>query len=260
MKNSAGVVVASSILAYPSIVRPLLPLLLLLPLETIVPRAHAQSNAAAGCDASCPPVGYESFTHLCPGEAVESIYSSKSHDLCHPPSTTSSSSSNNNSNTLVLDSFRRPGYVTVLANYYTGCEAGRRESGVFAGLAQRHHDASGGSINFVVSLKGGGDCATWAGIYTEDAVAMGLTTPANMPLTISDGNNDFRDAFFTPPYPHPSCEFAFDGGGGGVEILRFGPFSIDFTCIHHLPQIQDLTSSHFFLSPEQTLSSTRISR
>ena len=108
--------------------------------------------------------------------------------------------------------------------------------------------------------QGGGDCATWAGIYTEDAVAMGLTTPANMPLTISDGNNDFRDAFFTPPYPHPSCEFAFDGGGGGVEILRFGPFSIDFTCIHHLPQIQDLTSSHFFLSPEQTLSSTRISR
>lgn len=52
--------------------------------------------------------------------------------------------------------------MTVVANYYTGCEAGRRESGVFAGLAQRIHDETGGKVIFVTSLKGGGSCVEWA--------------------------------------------------------------------------------------------------
>lgn len=176
--------------------------------------AHAQSNAAAGCDASCPPKGYESFSHICPGTIVDSISSSRSHVVCHPTATTTAATAANNnessspSNTVTLDTFRQPGYVTVLANYYTGCEAGRRESGVFAGLAQRLHDSSAGKINFVVSLKGGGNCATWAQIYREDATGLGYTvTPTTMPLTISDDSNDIRDVFFTPPFPHPSCEW-----------------------------------------------------
>lgn len=169
--------------------------------------AQAQSNAAAGCDASCPPKGYESFSHLCPGAIVDSISSSRSHDICHPTTATNNNSSTSR-NTLTLDTFRQPGYVTVLANYYTGCEAGRRESGAFAGLAQRLHDSSAGRINFVVSLKGGGNCATWAQIYREDATGLGYeVTPTTMPLTISDDSNDIRDVFFTPPFPHPSCEY-----------------------------------------------------
>jgi hypothetical protein len=167
--------------------------------------AYAQSNAAAGCDASCPPKGYESFSHLCPGDSiVDMISSSRSHTVCHPTPTNNSSSGS--SNTVTLHDFHYPGYVTVLANYYTGCEAGRRESGVFAGLAQRLHNSSNGKINFIVSLKGGGNCATWAQIYREDASGLGYTvSPTDtMPLTISDDSNDIRDVFFTPPYPHPS--------------------------------------------------------
>ena len=183
----------------------------LLATSTTFDVARAQSNAAAGCDASCPPKGYESFSHLCPGAIVDSISSSRSHVVCHPAATAAANdndgSSSPMSNTVALDAFRRPGYVTVLANYYTGCEAGRRESGVFAGLAQRLRDSSAGRINFVVSLKGGGDCATWAQIYREDAIGLGYTvTPTTMPLTISDDSNDIRDVFFTPPFPHPSCE------------------------------------------------------
>lgn len=47
------------------------------------------------------------------------------------------------------------------------------------------------------------------GIYQSDALSMGLNNgvkPSTMPLTVSDGSYDLRDHFFTPPYPHPSCE------------------------------------------------------
>lgn len=216
--------------------------LLLLPflLATTFDLAQAQSNAAAGCDASCPPKGYESFSHLCPGTIVDSISSSRSHVVCHPTATTTAANNNDSSspsNTVTLDTFRRPGYVTVLANYYTGCEAGRRESGVFAGLAQRLHDSSAGKINFVVSLKGGGNCATWAQIYREDATGLGYTvTPTTMPLTISDDSNDIRDVFFTPPFPHPSCEL--------INVCNF--FGVDIgliACLFIPTQIRNLSSS-----------------
>jgi len=76
----------------------------------------------------------------------------------------------NGNNKLSLDQFKIPNHVTIIANYYTGCEAGRRESGVYAGIAQRIHDNSNGQINFVTSLKGGGNCETWASIYQQDAL------------------------------------------------------------------------------------------
>ena len=112
-------------------------------LAAAAPNASAQTTV--GCDASCPPAGYESdSSHLCPGSSVSSFQSTREHVICHPTPGTSFS----------FDSFRLPGHVTVLANYYTGCEAGRRESGVFAGVAQRIHDETGGRVNFVTSLKG----------------------------------------------------------------------------------------------------------
>ena len=107
--------------------------------------ANASAQTTVGCDASCPPAGYESdSSHLCPGSSVNAFQSSRNHAVCHPVAGTSFS----------FDSFRLSGRVTVLANYYTGCEAGRRESGVFAGIAQRIHDETGGRVNFVSSLKG----------------------------------------------------------------------------------------------------------
>ena len=154
----------------------ILPLLLL-------STANAQTNV--GCSSTCPPLGYESdSSHLCVGNTVDSTTSSRLHDICHPllpsslPSTTtlnSLSSTVGGNNKLSLDQFKLPNHVTIIANYYTGCEAGRRESGVYAGIAQRIHDASKdnkgkGRINFVTSLKGGGNCERWASIYQQDAL------------------------------------------------------------------------------------------
>ena len=154
----------------------ILPLLLL-------STANAQTNV--GCSSTCPPLGYESdSSHLCIGNTVDVTTSSRLHDVCHPlpsslpnslSSTTLGGLSGSINNKLSLDQFKLPNHVTIIANYYTGCEAGRRESGVYAGIAQRIHDASKdeegkGRINFVTSLKGGGNCERWASIYQQDAL------------------------------------------------------------------------------------------
>jgi hypothetical protein len=119
--------------------------------------ATANGQTTVGCDASCPPIGYESDTsHVCPGSTVDSVTASRQHEICHPTSNPFPDDK------LSFGAFKQKGYVTVVANYYTGCEAGRRESGVFAGVAQRIHDETGGRVNFVTSLKGGGNCVEWA--------------------------------------------------------------------------------------------------
>ena len=158
----------------------------------------AQNNV--GCSPACPPIGYEfDSSHLCPGSPVEDFAANRLHDICHPTEFSNAK--------LSFGQFKQPGHVTVIANYYTGCEAGRRESGVFAGIAQRIHDETDGKVNFVTSLKGGGNCALWAEIYQEDALTLGLNSgvkPTTQPLTVSDTQYDLRDVFFTSPYPHPS--------------------------------------------------------
>lgn len=163
------------------------------------------AQTTVGCSATCPPLGYETdSSHLCPGNIVDSTIANRDHTICHPATTQFPN------NKLNINQFQQSGYVTVIANYYTGCEAGRRESGVYAGLAQRIHDATAGKINFITSLKGGGNCNQWAGIYQSDALSMGLNggvKPSSMPLTLSDDALDIRDYYFTPPYPHPSCTY-----------------------------------------------------
>eukprot|EP00579_Thalassiosira_antarctica_P010657 CAMPEP_0201910854 /NCGR_PEP_ID=MMETSP0903-20130614/2060_1 /ASSEMBLY_ACC=CAM_ASM_000552 /TAXON_ID=420261 /ORGANISM="Thalassiosira antarctica, Strain CCMP982" /LENGTH=1038 /DNA_ID=CAMNT_0048445531 /DNA_START=117 /DNA_END=3233 /DNA_ORIENTATION=- len=176
----------------------------LLALSILLPQStSAQTNV--GCDPSCPPLGYESdSSHLCPGSTVDVSAASRLHDICHPLNSGLAAVSNNK---LSFDAFKKKGHVTVIANYYTGCEAGRRESGVYAGIAQRIHDDTNGLVNFVSSLKGGGSCSMWAGTYQSDALSMGLNDgvkPSTMPLTVSDESYDLRDHFFTPPFPHPS--------------------------------------------------------
>ena len=177
----------------------------LLLLGLLAPATPVRSQTDVGCDASCPPRGYEDAgAHLCPGASVDAATASRVRAVCHP-----TAAAGPHSTGLSLEDFRGGGRVTVLANYYTGCEAGRREAGVYAGIAQRIHDDTGGRVHFVTSLKGGGNCATWAGIYQSDALSLGWNNgvrPSAMPLTVSDDDNDLRDRFFTPPYPHPSCE------------------------------------------------------
>jgi len=171
-------------------------------LSLLLTLRSSSAQTAVGCDASCPPIGYEfDSSHLCPGDSVDESTSSRLHDICHPLDFKTGNDK------LSFDSFKKRGHVTVIANYYTGCEAGRRESGVFAGIAQRVHDATDGRINFVTSLKGGGNCVDWAEVYQGDALSMGLNggvRPSTMPLTVEDSSLDLRDRFFTPPYPHPS--------------------------------------------------------
>src|SRR6056300_1567105 len=115
--------------------------LLSLLLTTTTPPTQAQTNV--GCSASCPPLGYEyDSTHLCPGDSVDYATSTRQHIICHPTPTSSLDTNLYPNNKLSFSQYKQPGYVTVIANYYTGCEAGRRESGVYAGLAQRIHDAT----------------------------------------------------------------------------------------------------------------------
>ena len=94
-----------------------------------------------------------------------------------------------------------PLYITVMANHYTGCNAGRREASVFQDVATRvHNDEVTSNVNFVTALHGGGDCGKWADIFAND----GADNLANTPWTINDSDYVLRDEFFTAPFPHPS--------------------------------------------------------
>eukprot|EP00568_Trieres_chinensis_P005164 CAMPEP_0183300414 /NCGR_PEP_ID=MMETSP0160_2-20130417/6849_1 /TAXON_ID=2839 ORGANISM="Odontella Sinensis, Strain Grunow 1884" /NCGR_SAMPLE_ID=MMETSP0160_2 /ASSEMBLY_ACC=CAM_ASM_000250 /LENGTH=986 /DNA_ID=CAMNT_0025462829 /DNA_START=130 /DNA_END=3090 /DNA_ORIENTATION=- len=139
---------------------------------------------------------------LCVGDPSPDGYASKTYKVCHPspldvPTTPSSFS---------LNDFREPGRVTVLANYYIGCNAGRRESGVFAHVGQRYYDKYPDRVVFITSLKGGSTCGQWANIYQRDAERMykGIERPREMPLSVNDLNYEIRDDYFTTPFGHPS--------------------------------------------------------
>ena len=133
-------------------------------LSLLLPAA-VRAQTTVGCDPTCPPLGYESdSSHLCTGSTVDDLTSSRLHEICHPTDATLLSNllpystniggnlPSNSNNKLSFDAFKMRGHVTVIANYYTGCEAGRRESGVYAGIAQRIHDETNGLVNFVVSI------------------------------------------------------------------------------------------------------------
>ena len=87
--------------------------------------------------------------------------------------------------------FQGAGKVTVIGNYYTGCNVGRRESGVFAHVAQRFYNKYGNRVTFIQSVKGGGICSQWAKLYQVDAVNLypnSNVVPKEMPLSVYDYN------------------------------------------------------------------------
>lgn len=159
----------------------------------LAPRAAAQ-----GCASTCPPLsGSAPVPSLCVGDVVGEADAQRVYSVCHPEGAATAS--------FRLEDFRGMP-ATVVANFYTGCIAGRRESGVYAHVANRIH-AEDPRINFVVTLKGGGSCVQWANIFQSDASAYGSSvqaTGAAMPLTVNDEDYQLRDALFTSPFPHPS--------------------------------------------------------
>ena len=95
---------------------------------------QADLISAQGCSNQCPPInaGQGEVMALCEGDQIGTFANvDKIYNICHPVSTSSGITS------FALKDFIKPNHITVVANYYTGCNAGRRESGVFAHIAQR---------------------------------------------------------------------------------------------------------------------------
>ena len=164
-----------------------------------------------GCANTCPPVNYGSIVPaLCVGDAADAFAdTSRTYPVCYP----TAGADNGGVSSFRFEDFRGEPEsgrqrVTVVANYYTGCNAGRRESGVFAHVAQRFYDKYGPRRTaFIQSVKGGGTCEQWAGIYQGDAKALfpgSGVTAREMPLTVDDVDYSIRDDFFTAPFNHPS--------------------------------------------------------
>ena len=163
-----------------------------------------------GCSNTCPPINFGvSVPALCEGDRIDGAVSlngdnvqadvQKSYDFCYPNDGAQSS--------FKFDDFRGQNVVTVIANYYTGCNAGRRESGVFAHVAQKYYDLYGPDrVNFIQSVKGGGTCNQWSSIYQRDAQELfpGETVPNEMPWSVDDNSYALRDQFFTSPFGHPA--------------------------------------------------------
>lgn len=171
--------------------------------------------AGQGCSNTCPPINFGVVVPaLCEGDRIDSTLTingdnvqadvQKEYDVCFPVSAAGSSTTNPSS--FKFDDFRGQNVVTVIANYYTGCNAGRRESGVFAHVAQKYYDEYGDRVNFVQSVKGGGTCEQWSAIYQSDAADLfpGSTIPTEMPWSVDDNSYALRDQLFTSPFGHPA--------------------------------------------------------
>ena len=183
---------------------------------------HLPAGAnAQGCASTCPPLDDRGLPipSLCTGQAVPSSYLRRSYDLCGMDDQPALAPGG----TFSLEDLVARGSIVVLANHYIGCNAGRRESGVFAHVAQRYHDLYGDRIIFVTSLKGGSSCATWSNIYRNDAKKLypgSAVVPSEMPWTVSDLDYRLRDDFFTTPFGHPSYAVLAPGRDGGAVAVR----------------------------------------
>jgi hypothetical protein len=166
-----------------------------------------------GCGNTCPPINFgKEVPALCVGDVMNenSIGNSNNYhrlyDICHPKS--SSSSNQFSWKELQEDSKNKnKNKIVVVANYYTGCNAGRRESGVYAHVAQRIWEEYSDEIVFIQSVKGGGSCSSWADIYQSDANELypqSNIVPKEMPWSVSDDDYSIRDDLFTTPFGHPS--------------------------------------------------------
>jgi len=172
---------------------------ILLLISSLATNVYGQGD----CSNQCPPLNNgQVVPSLCEGDFANVFANiQKKYTVCHPLS------ANNIVKEFRMEDFRGKGQVTVIANYYTGCNAGRRESGVFAHVAQRFYNKYGGRTNFIQSVKGGGTCFQWANRWFADAKSLypeSNVEPKEMPISVNDINYEIRDDFFTSPFMHPS--------------------------------------------------------
>ena len=169
----------------------------LLPLSLLPISVQAQ-----GCSNQCPPINFgQEVNALCEGDVIDSFANIvKNYPVCYPSQPILEN--------FALQDFRGDNRVTVIANYYSGCNAGRRESGVYAHVAQKYYNIYGADrVMFIQSVKGGGTCDQWADIYQQDATDLypdSNVVPKEMPLSVNDANYEIRDDLFTTPFGHPS--------------------------------------------------------
>ena len=95
---------------------------------------QAAPVAGQGCSNRCPPNNYGVIVPaLCEGDYIDDASSGEAVDLEHVYDVCSSAATSTENATplqFTWNDFRGPSNtVTVIANYYTGCNAGRRESG-----------------------------------------------------------------------------------------------------------------------------------
>jgi len=172
--------------------------------------AATASVYGQGCSNTCPPINFGVVVPaLCEGDRIDGETSingenvradvEKVYDVCYPKS--------DDAKSFRLNDFRGTNAVTVISNYFTGCNAGRRESGVFAHVAQKYYDQYGDRVHFVQSVKGGGTCDQWSAIYQRDAAELfpgSESVPNEMPWSVDDSSYALRDQLFTSPFGHPA--------------------------------------------------------
>ena len=155
----------------------------------------------------CPPLNFgKEVAAVCEGDTLAPfVNTAMEYTICHPSPTSSSSLPSTNS--FKFEDFEAPRKITIVANYYTGCNAGRRESGVFAHVAQTYYERYPNDVTFIQSIKGGGSCTQWSDIYQSDAQELypdSNIIPKDMPWSVNDENYAIRDDLFTTPFSHPS--------------------------------------------------------
>jgi hypothetical protein len=91
-----------------------------------------------GCTNVCPPINFGVVVPaLCEGDIIDSGFDNnvkadvnRVYDVCYPTSNDLEVENEEQNLSFKFDNLRGPSNtVTVIANYYTGCNAGRRESG-----------------------------------------------------------------------------------------------------------------------------------
>jgi hypothetical protein len=223
-----------------SVVSCLASLLLLL---VSVPSTNSQ-----GCSNTCPPINYGiPVPALCEGDLADTFANTqKLYSVCDGGAVNGSTLGGISS--FSIDALK--GKVAVFANFYTGCNAGRRESGVFAHVAQRFFETYGGdNIVFVQSVKGGGTCQQWANIFQRDALSLypdSDIVPREMPLSVDDVNYEIRDDFFTTPFGHPS--YVILDPAGRVRHKFIGPccgYESYFDCTPDIALVLDQQLTDF---------------
>jgi len=152
------------------------------------------------CKGICPPLNDigQPIESICVGDYTPPADSAKEYNPC-------SGTLPNSANKFSLDDFKGPGKVIVVSNYFFGCNAGRRESGVYAHVSQRLFDEYPNRIMFVASNQGA-SCSDWSKYMRDDAKSWypNYPKPDSMPIVVDDPNYVIRDLYFTPPFAHPS--------------------------------------------------------